>query len=245
MTSSGTVRIVVLSNDTDVLVLLIYYYSMLKPHGLKELWMRGGVGDSTRYIPVHTLAIKLGTCLCRVLPAMHQLTGSDSTSKFGTKAGAMKAKPELYLDTFGTDRDDMNLDKVEEYLVHVIKPGVPFKTMDELRYYLYLQSKKTIAKLPPTSRATKDHIYRAFYGTYLQLHCLNGPKLDACDFGFYEDDSLMKPRESQQLVPEDLPTNCTCGKCATRRCSCRSSNVPCCIYCSCKAMDNNNCSNPL
>jgi hypothetical protein len=34
------------------------------------------------------------------------------------------------------------------------------------------------------SHATKGHIYRAFYGTYLQVHCLNDPKLDVREFGF-------------------------------------------------------------
>jgi hypothetical protein len=44
-----------------------------------------------------------------------------------------------------------------------------------------------------------------FYGNYLQVHCLiNGPKLNACDFGFYEDDGVLKPCENQQLGPDDL-----------------------------------------
>ena len=64
--------------------------------------------------------------------------------------------------------------------------------MDELRYYLFLQSKKTILELPPTSRATKGQILRAFHGTYLQLHCLNGHSLDALEFGFYEDDRALE-----------------------------------------------------
>jgi hypothetical protein len=129
--------------------------------------MRGGVGDTTRYIPLHTLASSIGAVLCKVLPAVHLLSGSDSTSKFGTKAASLKAKPELYLSEFGKDPDDINLEKAEEYLVQVIKSGTPFKTMDELRYYMYHQSKKTIADLPLTSRATKGHILCAFHGTYL------------------------------------------------------------------------------
>lgn len=242
--TTGTARIVVLSNDTDVLVLLLYYWRILFSHGLKELWMRGGVGDSIRYIPVHTLATKIGLPLCQVLPAAHQLTGSDSNSKFGTKLGALKAKPELFLEGFGGDPNNINLEKAEEYLVQVIKPGVPFKSMDALRYYLYLQSKKTILELPPTSRATKGHILRAFYGTYIQLHCLHGHSLDALEYGYYRDSELLKPCENKMLVPDDLPTSCGCGKCARVSCACRSNNVSCCIYCNCKALGNN-CCNPL
>lgn len=85
--------IVVLSSDTDVLVLLLHFSQIFKTHGMFELWMRAGVGDSIRYIPVHVLAGKQGHELCDVLPAVHALTGCDITSKFGTKLAALKANP--------------------------------------------------------------------------------------------------------------------------------------------------------
>jgi hypothetical protein len=81
----GTRRIVVLSADTDVFVLLLYYWKQFHENGLKELWQKAGVGDSTRHIPLHTLASCIGDDLCQNLPAIHTLTGCDYTSKFGTK----------------------------------------------------------------------------------------------------------------------------------------------------------------
>lgn len=98
---------------------------------------------------------------------MHQLTGSDRTSKFGDKIRVLKAKPELYVSEFGENRDNISLEKVEEYLVQIIKSGVPLKPMNALHYYLYLQSNKTIAELPPTSHAIVQ-----------LLHCFNGPKIE-------------------------------------------------------------------
>ena len=86
----GATRAVVLSNDTDVLVLLLHYWKMAHGHGLKELWMRAGTGKSTRYLPVHILAVEIGDPLCQILRAVHCLTGCDSTSKFGTKAAALR-----------------------------------------------------------------------------------------------------------------------------------------------------------
>ena len=129
--TSVSSRVVILSNDTDVLVLSVHFWNLLHSHGLIELWMRGGVGDTTRYIPVHKLATNIGPAMCRVLPAVHQLTGCDSTIKFGTKYSGLKVHPELYLGEFGKDPDDIDLEKVEEYLVQVMKPGLPSKTMDE------------------------------------------------------------------------------------------------------------------
>ena len=35
----GTSRVVLLSNDTDVMVLGLHYWNILKVHGLKELWI--------------------------------------------------------------------------------------------------------------------------------------------------------------------------------------------------------------
>ena len=151
--------------------------------------------------------------MCKVLLAVHHLAGCDTTSKFGTKATGLKAKPEVYLKDFGKDPQNINIQLIEEYLVQVYKPGTSLKTLDELRYHLYHHSKKTIIDLPPTSRGIKGHILRAFHGTYLQMHCLDGPKLDATHFGYCYEDELMKPCQYQKLIPDDFPTPCKCKTC--------------------------------
>ena len=83
-TQNSADRCVILSNDTDIAVLNIHYWQNFKRQGLKELWFRAGVGDKTRYVPIHVLASRLGQDVCKVLLALHILTGSDTTSKFGT-----------------------------------------------------------------------------------------------------------------------------------------------------------------
>ena len=134
---TGSVRIVLLSSDTDVFVLGLFFWKMLQSHGLAELWMRAGVGDTTRYIPLHTIGDKCPE-LCQVLPAAHALTGCDITSKVGTKHAAIKADPTAYLGRFGKHiNEDELFDAVlqaEHYLVKVLKQGTPCTTMDGLRY---------------------------------------------------------------------------------------------------------------
>jgi len=76
-------------------------------HGLAELWLRRGVGDKTRFIPVHVTAVTVGKRVCEVFPATCVLTGCDITSKFGTKAAGIKAQPVLYLKDFGRARSDV------------------------------------------------------------------------------------------------------------------------------------------
>ena len=113
--------------------------------------------ETTRLIPVHTLVAKL-PALCKVLRAVHTLSGCDIVSKLGTKSAALKADPVKYLVGFGQNPhypDNGNIfAKAEEYLVHVLKVGTECKTIDQLCYWLYHHSKgMTIDKLPPTSYA--------------------------------------------------------------------------------------------
>ncbi len=51
----GTSRVIVLSNDTDVTVAFLYYWKTVITHGTREFCIGAGLGDKTRYIPVHTL----------------------------------------------------------------------------------------------------------------------------------------------------------------------------------------------
>ena len=81
-----------LSVDTDVMVLALYFTTDLKTNGLSELWMRSCVGDSTRYIPLHLIFERKPAELRSVLPAIHILTGCDTTSKVGTKLYALNLK---------------------------------------------------------------------------------------------------------------------------------------------------------
>ena len=116
---------VVLCNDTDVIVALLYQIPVFLQHGLSELWVRAGVGDTTRYIPLHTLFQCLGHQLCGILPAVHSLTGCDVTSRVGTKKAALKAEPEKFLKYFGSSPalTASAIQKAEHYLVKVLKRG--------------------------------------------------------------------------------------------------------------------------
>ena len=109
--------------------------------------------------------------------------------------------------------------------------------MDKLRYHLYHHSKKTIVDLPPTSCSGRGHILQAFYGTYLQLHCLDDAELNPCEFGFYQDDGALLPDIKQALLPDDFPMPCRCTASATKRCPCRQNEIKYCSYCSCQAVE--------
>ena len=83
-----------------MIIVVLYYMHIFLRDGLKELWIKGGKGDTSRYIPVHVLYEKLGSELCSVLPALHSLTGCDITSKVGTKKAAIQSNPVQFLSMF-------------------------------------------------------------------------------------------------------------------------------------------------
>ena len=70
--NEGASRVILLSNDTDIVVLGLHYRSLLKGHGLKELWIRAGAGNSTRHIPLHTLAERMDSEICKVILSLHE-----------------------------------------------------------------------------------------------------------------------------------------------------------------------------
>ncbi len=72
-TTTGTKRIIVLSTDIDVAVILLFHWQRLKVHGLTELWVNTGVGGSARFVAVHELAATVSRDICEVLPADQQL----------------------------------------------------------------------------------------------------------------------------------------------------------------------------
>ena len=85
-------------------------------------------------------------------------------------------------------QDNINLEREEHYRVQVIKPGVPFKCMDEPQYYIFLQSKKTILDLPPKHWATKRH--NTGLSWYISLDTLSLWPYGRAAYGQYPDDKV-------------------------------------------------------
>ena len=59
--------------------------------------MKAGRGEMHRTVPLHKFHARKPE-LCKVLLAIHNLTGVDSTSKVSTKKGGLKAPTELLKD---------------------------------------------------------------------------------------------------------------------------------------------------
>ena len=99
-------RIIVKSPDTDVLVLCVHYIPSLQY--TDELWFQTSAISSTkdgrRFTPVHDiLCNSIDPVICKILPAVHAVTGCDTTSSmFGigkrTVFKVLKDRPNDFID---------------------------------------------------------------------------------------------------------------------------------------------------
>jgi hypothetical protein len=107
-------RIIVKSPDTDVLVLCVHYFPSLQY--TDELWFQMGAISSTkdgrRFIPVHDICNSIDPVICKILPAVHAVTGCDTTSSmFGigkrTVFKVLKDRPSDFIDLSSLAHCDM------------------------------------------------------------------------------------------------------------------------------------------
>ena len=123
--------------------------------------------DHARYIPVHILVQKLGKYRASSLLAAHILSGCDvdtKDSKVDTKAAAIK-EMDSTLPLFGQSQQaeaDI-LQGSEQYLVKLLGSAGECNTFDDLRYHLYMNKRKTISGLPPTSASMMGHMLRSHF----------------------------------------------------------------------------------
>ena len=92
--NQGSTNLCIYSSDTGVAVALLHPMPLLKLSTLAEVWMKAGRGETHRTVPLHKIHAR-NSELCKALPAIHNLTSVDTTSKVGTNKGGLKAPTEL------------------------------------------------------------------------------------------------------------------------------------------------------
>ncbi|XP_057301782.1 uncharacterized protein LOC130636171 isoform X2 [Hydractinia symbiolongicarpus] len=238
-------KVIVASPDTDVFVCSVYHFKRWIFNGLNELWVVSGRSGTTVAFPVHDLAERIAPEVIDILPAVHALTGCDTTSKIGTKTAALKvASGSCFgeLSFFGVSTLNEELvDLAQHFMVHCIS-----KDKDVI-YYKKSQL-LDLEKLPPTSSSAILHIKRSYLQTYVWLHApfVRSIDIDPTHYGYVldEEGDCLKPKITEDdVLPDDLPQPCNCLKCARANvCICRINNINCCQYCNCKREE---CQNPF
>ena len=94
--SKGYKKVLIVTVDTDVVVIALYHFFSLN---IDELWVEMGVGQYRRWLPIHTYANLLKEEICRALPFWFAVTGCDTVSMFAGRGkktcwSVWKAYPE-------------------------------------------------------------------------------------------------------------------------------------------------------
>ena len=186
----GVESVLVCSKDTDVFVFLLYHQQETFPD-IKELFVRMGGRRSTRKIvPLHLLSKELDPLPIECLPAIHAITGCDTTSKVAAKTSIFSKSTDLNLiKDFGKRMlTTAMLKKAETFILQLLGKE-ECASFNELRYIQYYDSQKhlSLTKLVCCSSSLQYHLKRA----YLQTHIwLNGAsqnpyyKLEPTSYGY-------------------------------------------------------------
>ena len=123
--------VMVFSADTDVFICLLYHLSI-------KLWVVQNSGEKRSVLPVHDICTSLDDKLVQCLPALHALTGWDSTSKISMKLSALNTIPipgnTALIPNFGCPQlTELATQMAELFLVKCLKASVELETLNEFR----------------------------------------------------------------------------------------------------------------
>lgn len=257
--SSDHPQVIVQSPDTDVAVICVHMYSAMT---CRKLWFRTGVKNKRRYIPIHDIVLAIGPELCKALPALHALTGCDSTSALsgiGKKTALRKLqKAENHLRNISQLGDaipptEATVRACEKYVCSLYTTSeAAGDTADEVRYWMFCQKWQKSECLPPTSDSLHLHIQRANYQSFMWKRSLHAqqalPEPDGHGWQATDDGAqpLLMSKDPAHVGLLELTTcNCKSQKSACERnhvCACKCNDMPCTEACKC--MGGEDCKNP-
>ena len=235
--------LVVLCQDTDVLLLLIAHYDRMR---CKQLWMRAGTGKNPKYLPVHTIRENLKETVPDVgsILSFHAVTGCDTVSFFAGHGKKTSWKVfikyhELLRDLGNAELKEATMMSAEKFICHLYN-APDAESCNEARTTLFSRCRSPEA-LPPTTDAAQWHIRRAHYQTMVwkQAH-VTCPRLPPPNnMGWTHNNGSLVPKlMTLPPVPDSckemLCCSCKTG-CTTKRCGCRNADLPCTGACKCRS----------
>ena len=247
-----------MTNDSDVLVLLIYWVWKAELHSKCEVQMDCWNGE---IININETSKKLGP-KCLQLLGMHSLTCCDNVS-YPFSKGKISVLNILLSGNFPALNEILGEENAtENYLkkagqeffaaLYGMSQGI---SMNAARHKIYTRKKgkpMRIMALPPTDANLFLHVQRA----YLQMILWKvadqpgPPTIDIGKFGWNVKEKTSSPAIA--TIPPAPPSlidilSCGCkaeGKaCSYTTCSCHKSKISCSVYCMCGGVDG--CYNPF
>ena len=242
LANNNVSNIRVLCYDTDIIVLLLYYYATLKMTccvTMQSTSSKGAFGDIKATSGKHSKFVSS-------LLGAHALSGCDSVSyiyNIGKVTIPKLLKAGQRLQHLG---DTMaSVDDIETEVTKFVAScyGVnTAKNMSDARFQVWLKkmskpkiiSAPELKSLPSTNFAFQEHVLRAHYQTCIWKSASQEgpPPMDPLKYSWKRDEL------SKLLVPhvEVQMPRCGCATqpiCSTGRCSCSAAGISCTTFCNC------------
>ena len=201
---------IIVSKDTDVLVLLIWAYNHYQ---IKDIWILKY--DAEKYVDIGAICEALCSVICEALPSFHAITGCDTTS-YLYRVGKVTAFKKLVanrhkailLKSLGVEKEltESSISDVKEFIRSVLYAGQPSERYIDTRIRLYRNLKvKSSLPLPPDGFSVIQVIKRAHHQIYYWLRCcdMQFDRLDITNYGWVVDDGNVLPLwyDGPQLPP--------------------------------------------
>lgn len=175
-----TKSVLIKACDTDILVIAVGVFASLRDVGLQMLWIEFGHGQSTRWFPIHDLAMNLGQEKCSGMLFFHAFTGCDVVSAFRGKGKTTAWQtwavcPEVSpvfskLSQYPPTIEDADLGILEKFVVTMYDKHSNTTKVDEARLHLFARKQRPYDSIPPTSASLVQHVRRSAF----QAACIWG-----------------------------------------------------------------------
>ena len=262
-TNSNTRGTIILSStDTDVLVLACHH----TPHftNAEVFWETGTTTkyeNNHRFVPVNDIIKQHGEDMMRILPAIHALSGCDTTSAlfYIGKKNAFKVVSNQGPKNFSnlSSLSENNIIKAEDAARALVSlwydSAQKYKSLhgnlNQLRTKMASIRDIPMSRLPPCEAVFRQHVLRVMWQLRLWVNArtpelVNGSPFD---FGWEKKDGNIEPvmYEGQTTAEKisGLTCNCKGKKRCKVDCSCYVNNLPCIELCLCGS-EENKCHNP-
>ncbi len=161
---------VIVLKDTNVLLLLIWAF-------LKIAYKWFFQFEPEKFVEIGSICRSLGQRVCSSLPAIHAISGCDTTSYF-YKAGKVKILKKLLMDeskcelieNLGASEtlDEDSLEDVKQFIQMNVYSGKENETYFQTRIRLYQKLKeKTSLSIPPDPDSVEQAIRRCHLQVYI------------------------------------------------------------------------------
>ena len=244
---NGAQRVVTRANDTDIVVIYIFFFRQLATFGLSELFMQM---NDQYFIPIHTLSQSFTETKSTMLPLLHALSGCDTTSYiYGQGKKTVLAKTTTNLEEeFASMCTQIQQDLSQRVVDRALgiaktwllslygKKGRNYSSNNQLRANMYCRT-VDLRALPPTDDAYKQHVLRALLqtATWVRADKAKPTLPNLYEFGWKKEKDGASPiLMTEPSAPKDIASSayCSCkGKCV-RGCPCRDIGT-CALMCSC------------